>query len=215
MRLDRDGKIDCIRGTKQFGRVRMTPIFKIAIMASCLLAPAAHAAKAKIDQPAPDFRVTTLTKEKIDLASLRGKVVIVNRWATWCLPCREEFQLFENYMPFRAKYGFTVIAIETGGAAGSSAMRKLAAMVHFPVVLDDYAHAAAYPIIDGGVPTNYVIDRAGVVRYAKAEAFTLDELENVVLPLLKQPPPPPDLAPAAGSPPKMAPTTASSAAPSR
>lgn len=167
-----------------------------AALALVLTAPAADAARAKLGQPAPDFRVKTLTKEKIDLASLKGKVIVVNRWATWCVPCREEFMLFEKYMPFRAKYGFTVIAIETGGAEGGSAMRKLAEVVHFPVVLDDQAHADAYPIIENGVPTNYVIDRAGVVRYAKAGAFELDELEKVVVPLLKEDAPD-DAAPAA------------------
>ena len=169
-----------------------------AALAIAMTAPAADAARAKLNQPAPAFRVTTLTKDKIDLASLKGKVVVVNRWATWCVPCREEFLLFEKYMPFRAKYGFTVIAIETGGAGGGSAMRKLAELVHFPVALDDQAHADAYPIIDNGVPTNYVIDRAGVIRYAKAGAFELDELEKLVVPLLKEDPPedaPPEAAP--------------------
>lgn len=174
----------------------MKSFLKVAIAGSMLAAPAAHAAKAKVDQPAPDFRVTTLTKDKIDLASLRGKVVVINRWATWCVPCREEFLLFEKYMPFRAKYGFTVIAIETGGAGGNSAMKNLAKLVHFPVALDDQSHANAYPIINDAVPSNYVIDRAGVVRYAKAGAFELDELEKVVVPLLNQPAPP-DAAPAA------------------
>lgn len=163
---------------------------RLVLAALLLIAPAAHAAKAKVDEPAPDFRVTTLTKEKIDLASLKGKVVVINRWATWCGPCREEFLLFEKYMPFRAKYGFTVIAIETGGADGNSAMKKLAQLVHFPVALDDQSHANAYPIINDAVPSNYVIDRAGVVRYAKAGAFELDELERIVVPLLNQPPPP-------------------------
>ena len=163
----------------------MRPAF-YAALAVAITASAAEAAPAKLDQPAPDFRVKTLTKEKIDLASLKGKVIVINRWATWCVPCREEFLLFEKYMPFRAKYGFTVIAIETGGAEGGSAMRKLAELVHFPVVLDDQAHADAYPIINNGVPTNYVIDRAGVVRYAKAGAFELDELEKIVVPLLKE-----------------------------
>lgn len=146
----------------------------------------AYAARAKLNQPAPAFHVTSLTKQKIDLASLHGEVVVVNRWATWCVPCREEFLLFEKYMPFRAKYGFTVVAIETGGAPGNSAMRDLAKLVHFPVAVEDQAHADAYPIIDNGVPTNYVIDRAGVVRYAKAGSFTLEELEQVVVPLLKE-----------------------------
>ena len=158
----------------------------ITAVAFALGAPAARAARAKMDQPAPPFRVTTLTKEKIDLASLRGKVVVINRWATWCVPCREEFLLFDKYMSFRSKYGFTVIAIETGGAGGGSAMRKLAEVVHFPVALDDQARADAYPIINNGVPTNYVINRAGVVRYAKAGAFEIDELEKVIVPLLKE-----------------------------
>jgi len=171
-------------------------ILKAACAGLVLAAPAAQAAKAKVDQPAPDFRVTSLTREKIDLASLRGKVVVVNRWATWCVPCREEFVLFERYMPFRAKYGFTVIAIETGGASGNGAMRDLAKAVHFPVALDEQSHAGAYPIIDNGVPTNYVIDRAGVVRYAKAGAFQLDELEKIVVPLLNEPSPPAQSAPA-------------------
>ncbi|WP_162875585.1 TlpA family protein disulfide reductase [Sphingomonas crusticola] len=105
------------------------------------------------------------------------------------MPCRAEFILFEQYTPLRAKYGFTVIAIETGGAEANKAMREVANMVHFPVVLGDRAHADAYPIIDNGVPTNYVIDRAGVVRYAKAGAFELDELEKVIVPLLNQPAP--------------------------
>jgi len=96
------------------------------------------------------------------------------------------FLLFDKYMAFRSKYGFTVIAIETGGAGSGSAMRKLAEVVHFPVALDDDARAAGYPIIDNGVPTNYVIDRAGVVRYAKAGAFDVDELEKVIVPLLKE-----------------------------
>ena len=167
----------------------MTSKICVVLAMPALAASPAGAVRAKVDQPAPSFRVTTLTKQKLDLASLRGEVVVVNRWATWCVPCREEFLLFEKYMPFRAKYGFTVVAIESGGEASGSAMRKLAGLVHFPVALDDQARADAYPIIDNGVPTNYVIDRAGMVRYAKAGAFTLDELERIVVPLLKEPAP--------------------------
>jgi cytochrome c biogenesis protein CcmG, thiol:disulfide interchange protein DsbE len=56
-------------------------------------------------------------------------------------------------------------------------------------VLEGKARAGAYPLIKGSVPTNYVIDRAGVVRYAKEGAFELEELEEVVLPLLREPAP--------------------------
>jgi cytochrome c biogenesis protein CcmG, thiol:disulfide interchange protein DsbE len=145
--------------------------------------------KGAINVPAPDFRVTTVTGQKIDLASLHGQVVVVNRWATWCVPCREEFVMFDRYSALRAPHGFTIIAIESGGHRGSSGMTKIARMVSFPVVLENQARGATrYPVLTG-VPTNYVIDRAGVVRYAKAGAFDLKELDRVVLPLLNEPVP--------------------------
>jgi cytochrome c biogenesis protein CcmG/thiol:disulfide interchange protein DsbE len=168
----------------------MKSIASVAALAVLIGPSAACAVKAKVDQPAPPFRVTTVTKDKLDLAALRGKVVVVNRWATWCVPCQKEFALFDAYAALRAKYGFTVIAIETGGAGSSGPMRKLAEMVHFPVVLEGGAHADAYPTIGDAVPTNYVIDRAGVVRYAKAGAFETDELDALVRPLLNEPAPP-------------------------
>ena len=133
--------------------------------------------------------MTTVIRDKIDLASLRGKVIVINRWATWCGPCRAEFMLFNAYTGLRAKYGFTVVAIETGGAESSGPMRDLANKVSFPVVLEPQAHAGGYPIIDNGVPTNYVIDRAGVVRYAKSGAFEVDELDALIRPLLNEPVP--------------------------
>ena len=68
-------------------------------------------------------------------------------------------------------------------------MKHLAEIVKFPVVLEGGAHADAYPTIGDAVPTNYVIDRAGIVRYAKAGAFGVDELEAIVRPLLNEPTP--------------------------
>jgi cytochrome c biogenesis protein CcmG, thiol:disulfide interchange protein DsbE len=146
----------------------------------------AGAAVARVGEAAPDFSVTTVTGQPMNLVGLRGQVVVVNRWATWCIPCRQEFLLFDRYAALRAKHGFTILAIESGGAGASGAMTKIAKQVHFPVVLEHKAKASKYPVIDGGVPTNYVIDRAGVVRYAKAGAFELEELEAVVRPLLSE-----------------------------
>jgi cytochrome c biogenesis protein CcmG, thiol:disulfide interchange protein DsbE len=160
----------------------------VAAWALAAGSPAA-AAVAKVGAAAPDFSVTTITGQPIDLASLRGQVVVVNRWATWCIPCLREFLLFDRYAALRAAHGFTIVAIESSGAGASGAMTKVARQVHFPVVLERKAKAPRYPLINGGVPTNYVIDRTGVVRYAKAGAFTLEELEGIVRPLLSEPVP--------------------------
>jgi cytochrome c biogenesis protein CcmG, thiol:disulfide interchange protein DsbE len=164
-------------------------ILRLCATVLALVAGNACAATAKVGTPAPQFRVKSVTKQTLDLQQLRGQVVVVNRWATWCVPCRAEFALFEAYAKLRSKNGLTIIAIETGGAGNSGPMRALAESVHFPVVLETGARASGYPILKRAVPTNYVIDRAGVVRYAKEGAFELQELDAVVRPLLNEPAP--------------------------
>ena len=163
----------------------------LAALAVVMTAAVAGAAEPKIEvgKPAPPFKLRPLKGEVLDRDGLRGQVVVVNIWATWCGPCRAEFLEFERYQKARGKYGLTIIAVEQGGAPASGPMRKLAEVVSFPVVLSHRARAPAYLAIDGKVPSNYVIDRAGRVRYAKSGAFTLTELDEVVRPLLNEPAP--------------------------
>lgn len=150
------------------------------------LAGMAEAKEPKVGEPAPDFTVTLRTGEKLRLADLRGQVVVLNFWATWCVPCRTELPLLDAYYRRMKPHGLRVLAITTEGSVPAFKMKALfAAMTIEPI----RGIGGPYRPIGDAVPTNFIIDRAGRVRYAKASAFTLDELNAQLVPLLREPPP--------------------------
>ena len=143
----------------------------------------AQAAAIVVGQPAPDFKAVTFDGRTIRLADFRGHVLIVNLWATWCAPCREELPLLNSYYRLRKDAGLEVIALATEDSVPEEQLRPLAAHASFPFVRRMHG---PYEVM-GGVPTNYVIDRNGIVRYAEAGGFTLERLNEVLIPLLKEP----------------------------
>jgi cytochrome c biogenesis protein CcmG, thiol:disulfide interchange protein DsbE len=113
---------------------------------------------------APDFELASLDGKNISLASLRGHIVLVNFWATWCLPCRKEMPEIET--AYRAHPGtFIVLAINNREDA-SLVQRYISELnLDFPILLDpDGAAASAYNVM--GLPTSFIIDRAGIIRAA-------------------------------------------------
>ena len=142
----------------------------------------------KVGKPAPGFTAVMPDGRKLTLDDYRGQVPVINFWATWCGPCKRELPLLDTFYKVNKDRGLRVIAVTT---EGSLPMYKLAPLQKvLTVPLMGYLRGP-YTMIDGAVPTNYVIDRAGVVRYAKAEAFDLDTLNSVIRPLLSEPAPAP------------------------
>jgi cytochrome c biogenesis protein CcmG/thiol:disulfide interchange protein DsbE len=173
-----------------------------AIFAACLslLVTDETLARAKVGEPAPPFSGTTFDGQEISLDQLRGNVVIVNFWATWCAPCRVEMPLLDGYLRAREKNGLRVIAVTTdANRLPKSFSAKLDGVTAMPLLR---TFRGDYAPIGRAIPTNFIIDKAGVVRYAKAAAMDLDSLNEILVPLLNEPAPP---TPA---------TTAPSAAPS-
>ncbi|QUD86135.1 TlpA family protein disulfide reductase [Phenylobacterium montanum] len=160
------------------------------------LATAADAAP-KIGQPAPDFTVTTFGGRTVKLSDLKGDVIILNFWATWCGPCRRELPLLESAFEAYNKYGFQVLAVATEDSVPPDKLKPLAAQLKIPLVKRLKGH---YDVLEG-VPTNYVIDRSGKLVYAKADAFDAESLNALIVPLLKEPVPEEPTPPASGSPP--------------
>ena len=147
-----------------------------------LAAPEAMARQPKVGQAAPDFTLTLVNGQHVSLAELRGQVVVLNFWATWCVPCRQELPTLDAYYSIQKRHGLRVFAATT---EDSLPEKKLHAL--FDRLTIEPVHRVKGPYRPlGAIPTNYVIDRAGVVRYAGTGAFDLDALNKVLVPLLQQ-----------------------------
>ena len=113
--------------------------------------------------PAPNFTLKDLSGHDVTLADLRGKVVVVNFWATWCPPCREEIPSMMRLNQAMAGKPFQMLAvsINEGGAQEVAAYFKQSG-TNLPALLDaTQAVSKSYGLT--GVPESFVIDRKGVI----------------------------------------------------
>ena len=119
---------------------------------------------AQIGQPAPTFALEDLSGRTWNLAELRGKVVFVNFWATWCQPCVEELPAMETLQQGMAAASFQMLAILNNDDPRLAANLARKMGLTFPVLLDpDGKVAKSYGIT--GVPETFIIDPAGILRH--------------------------------------------------
>ncbi|RLJ70528.1 peroxiredoxin [Hydrogenivirga caldilitoris] len=110
---------------------------------------------------APNFKLKTIEGKEVSLEDYRGKVVLVNFWATWCPPCREEMPLFERvYRTYRNK-GFEVLAVSTDSSLDPVKKFVKEYKLSFTVLFDDRNITSLYGI--QGLPTSFLINREGKV----------------------------------------------------
>jgi peroxiredoxin len=164
-------------------------IRRVALTVAALVTATMAHAVAKVGRPAPRFTLTTFAGDKVALADLRGQVVLLNHWATWCGPCRAELPAMDAYYRRHRGEGLRMFAVTGEDSVPRRLLQPLAAVLAIP--LSNRFQGNAYGPIGGMVPSSYVIDRAGVVRYAKSGAFDAESLDAILRPLLAEPAPPP------------------------
>ena len=114
-------------------------------------------------QPAPDFALPAREGAQVRLSELKGQVVMINFWATWCGPCRQEMPLLQQLQAKYEPLGFTLLGVnvEPDSAGAVKWLEKVP--VSFPILFDT-ANAVAERFGVEGMPSSVFVDREGRVR---------------------------------------------------
>jgi len=148
-------------------------------------APAAAVAPLASGAAAPAFQLASADGPPVELASLRGKVVLINFWASWCGPCRKEMPILEQLnRQYRSK-GLALIGINVEPDSQAALQWLRATPVSFPILFDtDSRVSKLYQV--AGMPNTVIVDRRGTVRYihrgyqAGAENDYLDQIRQLI-----------------------------------
>ena len=137
---------------------------RLLLAAFMVLSTPLAAIAAEVGRPAPDFTLKSLGGPNLKLSEMAGSVVLINFWASWCGPCREEMPLLNSLHKKYEPLGFKVLGVnveqDVKGAKGFLTNFP----VDFPVLLDsDNRVSEQYKVI--AMPTTVVVDRDGNMRF--------------------------------------------------
>jgi peroxiredoxin len=142
----------------------VTSLVLSTALALALWAPVAPAFALDAGDRMPEIGLTDLSGKKVTAASLKGKVVIVDFWASWCAPCKEEMPVLQRLHKKYGPKGLVVVGVSVDNDASNvkGFLKKLG--VSFPIV-HDAKHAVSERYSPPTMPSSYIVDRKGIVRH--------------------------------------------------
>jgi peroxiredoxin len=141
-------------------------ILRTSLVCSLLAASSSVALAADIapGDPGPAFSLASQAGPKIDLSSLKGQVVLINFWASWCGPCRQEMPVLEQINKRYKALGVTLLGVNVEPDSSNAAGWLKATPVSFPILFDtDSKVSKLYDV--AGMPNTVILDRKGTVRF--------------------------------------------------
>jgi peroxiredoxin len=160
---------------------RWTKLGLLAVT-TVILATTANAAG---DQPAPAFTLPARGGSTIDLSQFKGQVVMINFWASWCGPCRQEMPLLESMYKKYKPLGFTLLGVNVEPEQKDAESFLRQTPVSFPVLFDAKSKVSGLYNVQG-MPTTIFIDRKGNVRLVHQsykpgdENLYLDQIRTLI-----------------------------------
>jgi cytochrome c biogenesis protein CcmG, thiol:disulfide interchange protein DsbE len=161
-------------------------IFAAASLGACQMA----SARVAVGRPAPALIAPEIDGSTFDLASLRGKVVVVNLWATWCAPCRKEMPELDAFYRKYHERGVEMIGMSTDRRDDRGEVLKIMKSFTYPAALLEEARVNGFGAPEV-LPMTYVVDANGVLSatlWPGKTPVTETSLADVVLPLLSAAP---------------------------
>jgi peroxiredoxin len=137
---------------------------KLTLPALILGSLLAAASGANAPQPAPDFALPAREGSDVRLSELKGQVVMINFWATWCGPCRQEMPLLQQLQSKYEPLGFTLLGVNVENDSAAAQAWLKGVPVSFPILFDRKNEVAERFGVQG-MPSTVFVDREGKVRY--------------------------------------------------
>jgi len=139
-----------------------TSLVSALLLLAVTVYPVAHAAA--VQGPAPDFTLKSNRGKNLRLSDYRGQVVLLNFWASWCGPCRQEMPALEKLHQRYGSYGFTVLGVnvEENSTPARRMLREIP--VSFPILFDTRNQVSKQYQVSA-MPTTVMIDRDGNMRH--------------------------------------------------
>ncbi len=182
------GSLACTPRVTSYAPRRALLAGVVAALLAASAAGAAFAADNLLNRKAPEFAIRDLDGRMVNLAAFRGKVVLLNFWATWCAPCQVEMPVFAAWQRQYAPRGFQVIGISMDDDPAPARHLVERLKLNYPVAMGDERLGTRYGGVLG-LPLTFLIDRHGVVRARFQGETDVKVIEIRVRTLLAQPRP--------------------------
>jgi thiol-disulfide isomerase/thioredoxin len=135
--------------------------------------------------PARSYTIADLAGKSDSLQRYRGRVVLLNLWASWCAPCRSETPSLERLYEADRGRGLVVLGVDEGESRRTAAAFATEMSLRYPILVDsDQLYGRAYASI--GLPTSIVVDRNGRIVAGVDGEMTLAQMHDAVDPVLRR-----------------------------
>lgn len=129
-----------------------------------VLAATSLASSDMVGQAAPDFALKSSSGENLRLSEYRGDVVMINFWATWCGPCRQEMPLLDDLYAKYQRVGFTLLGVNIDDDSRRAVKMIEELGVNFPVLFDESKSVSKLYKVEA-MPVTVLVDKEGIVRH--------------------------------------------------